>query len=495
VGLAVAWLVAVGGVVWVYRLPDQYEASARVYVDTQSLLRPLLAGMTVIPDAGQQVGILSRLLMTRPNVAKIIRKSDLDTAAQQSADSLIDATLSSLTISRAGGDNIYTIAFRWGDGRKARDVVQAALSTFIEQSMGGTRADAETARRFLDQQIAEYEQKLAEAEGRVQAFRLKNLGLVGAGAGTYLSQLAGVAEQIKEARIELRIAEQTREGIKAQLSGQLDDEADASPAPELPTTVPEIDARIDALKRQVEELLRKYTDAHPDVVYNRRLIAQFEEERSRELAARRQAASGRPKTGSPSTAIAQQLKVALNEAEANLNSKRARLAEYEATYLRLKSTAESLPRIETELGQLNRDYGTHKRQYEQLLQRRETASLSGKVEDAGGAEFRIIEPPRLRPGPVAPNRLALLGGVLLASLAAGMGASFVVSQVRPTFHDGRSLGEIVQRPLLGMVSTVPSSALTHRRFRGALLFAGGFGGLLMGCAAAILYVYLKTRGG
>jgi polysaccharide chain length determinant protein (PEP-CTERM system associated) len=490
--LAVAWLVAAVGVVYVLRLPDQYEATARVYVDTQSLLRPLLAGMTVIPDAGQQVAILSRLLLTRPNLAKIIRKSDLDTSMQRPADALIDY-LGSLSITRAGGDNIYTISFRWGDGRKARDVVQAALSTFIEQSMGGNRADAEVARRFLDQQIAEYERRLGEAEDRVQAFRLKYLGLVGSGPGTYLSQMAGVTEQIKQARIEARIAEQTRDGIKSQLAGQLGDEEDAAPAPEVSITTPEIDARIDALKRQVDDLLRKYTDAHPDVVYNRRLIAQLEQERSREIAARRSAVVARPRSGVATTAVAQQLKVALNEAEATLTTARARVAEYEANYLRLKATAESLPRIDTELRQLNRDYEIQKRQYEQLVQRRETASLSGKVEDAGGAEFRIIEPPRVWPRPVAPNRLALLGGVLLASLLAGVGVSFLVSQVRPTFHDGRALGDIVQRPLLGMVSTVPSSALTRKRWRSGLLFAGGMGGLLLSCGATIVFTYLGAR--
>src|SRR5450631_3133155 len=78
IGLGVAWLVAIIGAVIVFRLPDKYEASARVYVDTQSLLRPLMAGMAVSPDAGQQVAILSRLLLSRPNIEKIIRKSDLD---------------------------------------------------------------------------------------------------------------------------------------------------------------------------------------------------------------------------------------------------------------------------------------------------------------------------------------------------------------------------------------------------------------------------------
>src|SRR5215211_7256164 len=111
-GLAVAWLAAVIGVAVVLRMPDKYEANARVYVDTQSLLQPLMAGMAISPDASQQVSILSRILLVRPNVQKIIRKSDLDTSAGKPAESLVDETMESLRITRAGGDNLYTISFR-----------------------------------------------------------------------------------------------------------------------------------------------------------------------------------------------------------------------------------------------------------------------------------------------------------------------------------------------------------------------------------------------
>ena len=102
-----------------------------------------MAGMAVTPDAGQQVAILSRILLSRPNLEKIIRKSDLDTSAGRNAADLVDETAGSLSINRAGGDNLYTIAYRYPDGRKARDVVQAALSTFIEQSLGRTRSGTE----------------------------------------------------------------------------------------------------------------------------------------------------------------------------------------------------------------------------------------------------------------------------------------------------------------------------------------------------------------
>ena len=77
-GVLVAWIVAVAGVIVVLRIPDQYEASARIFVDTQSILKPLMSGLAVQPDVNQQVTMLSRTLITRPNVEKLVRMADLD---------------------------------------------------------------------------------------------------------------------------------------------------------------------------------------------------------------------------------------------------------------------------------------------------------------------------------------------------------------------------------------------------------------------------------
>jgi polysaccharide chain length determinant protein (PEP-CTERM system associated) len=496
IGLGVAWLCAIVGIIFVFRLPDKYEASARVYVDTQSLLAPLMGGMAMAPDPGQQVSVLSRLLMSRPNLEKIIRKSDLDTSAGRNAADLVDEAAGSLSIARAGsGDNLYTIAFRYPDGRKARDVVQAALSIFIEQSLGRTRGGTDTARRFVDEQIKDYENKLREAEARVQAFRLKYMGLFGTSGQGYIGQMGTVAEQIKDTRLELRVAEQTREGIRQQLEEQTQRGPAATSKRAATIRVPEIDSRINGLKQQLDELMRKYTEQHPDVVGIRRLLAQLEDDRKREIELRTKAAENEPGNALGGDPVAQQLKIALNDSEANVTTVRARLGEYEARYNQLRSSAETLPKIDMELIQLNRDYEMQKRQYDNLVMKRETATLTGKLEDAGVAEFRIIDPPRVTPNPVAPNRLLLLGGVVALSLLAGLFVSWLVSQVRPTFHDGRSLREIAQRPLLGMVSALPTHGLRVMRRRAALLFAGGFSGLLASYVAAFAFLFLAaTRG-
>ena len=82
VGLTVAWLAAIGTIVGIVLTPDKYEASARLFVDTQSVLKPLMAGLAVQPNIEEQVGMLSRTLLARPNVERLIRMADLDLNAR-----------------------------------------------------------------------------------------------------------------------------------------------------------------------------------------------------------------------------------------------------------------------------------------------------------------------------------------------------------------------------------------------------------------------------
>ena len=172
--MALAWLVAVVGVAVVLMMPDHYQAAARVYVDTQSILRPLMVGIAVQPNIEQQVGMLSRTLLSRPTIERLIRTADLDLGAQSKAanEAMVDKVTQSISIKTTGRDNLYTLSYTDQNPVVAQRVVQTLLTIFVESSLGATRQDSDSARRFLDNQIKSYVQA-----AQYRAAIAKRLGL------------------------------------------------------------------------------------------------------------------------------------------------------------------------------------------------------------------------------------------------------------------------------------------------------------------------------
>ena len=84
--LGLAWAIAIAGWIWVGQLPEKYESRARIHIDTNSLLRPLLRGLAIQPDIGQRVALVSRTLLSRPNMEKLMRMADLDLAINTDAE-------------------------------------------------------------------------------------------------------------------------------------------------------------------------------------------------------------------------------------------------------------------------------------------------------------------------------------------------------------------------------------------------------------------------
>ena len=201
IGLAAAWIVAIVGTTAVLRIPDKYEASARIYVDTQSVLKPLMSGIAIQPNIDQQVMILSRTLISRPNVEKLVRMADLDLGAnsKREQEALIDELMKTLTIQTTGRDNLYTLAYRSTQPDKAKRVVQSLVSIFVESSLGGKRKDSDAAKKFIDEQIKNYEKKLEEAEARLKDFKLRNITLASGEGKDYYGRVGEISAQLNQA--------------------------------------------------------------------------------------------------------------------------------------------------------------------------------------------------------------------------------------------------------------------------------------------------------
>lgn len=491
VALAVAWLVACVGWAYVYTLPDQYQASARVYLDTQSLLRPLMSDLTVRPRVEQQVDLMTRTLLSRPNMAEVARRTDLDLRADsdREMEALLAGLQQDISLDGSPRSNLYSISYQSANPDLARRVVQALLNIFVESGLGNTRADINASQEFINRQIAAYEDKLEALEQRIEEFKREHYGMLPGQDGDYFNQLKQANAQLQAARLALDEAQRRADIYSGRLEGT---EPVLLPTPSTgagpsPSLTPQLDARISAMRQHLDQLRLRYTNEHPEVIATRRMIASLEAERDQKVAELQAAATSTPGfDGLTANAYVQQMRLSLVQAESQVASLTARAQEYEQRYQALKAAINRIPAVEAQFKALTRDYQVLQSNYQSLLASRETALLSSNLEtQTDSVQFRIVEPPFVPAEPVGPPRLLLSAGVLVVALGAGVGLAFLISQLRPAVMSRTTLERIAQqRPFLGAISMSETPRATYRRRLGLATYAAttatlfvAFGGL------------------
>jgi polysaccharide chain length determinant protein (PEP-CTERM system associated) len=485
IGLGVAWIVAAAGVLYIYNTPDRYEASARLYVDTETLLRPVLAGLAIAPNVDQQVTLISRTLLSRPNIDKLMTMAGLDKGIKTNLqrEEVASWLSSSIKLTAVGAaenarapNNLFLITFQDPDPERARRVVDSLIKIFMDPAQGDRSNEAKAAVKFIDDQIKQYEASLRAAEERMKDFKIKHkyLGVTGREGSDYFSRLSQLQMEMQTAKVELGSAQRSRDAYRQELAGVAPQTTDSNAMDELTET----ETRLAGLRRTLDEQTRKYTDSHPDVIATRRQIQQLEAQRQTDLGSVRKAmAAGKGISGTSRSVVLQQVRISLADSEAQLAAAQAKLNGLEAQYAALQSQAQQVPEVENEYAQLNRDYDVLKRTHQSLIARREATGMGIESQGSGGAQFRIVDPPRVSPYPLKPTRLTITGLTVLAAIGAGLLASFAASWLMPVFHNARSLRELTQRPILGMVSMLPSEALARYHRRDAIMLFAGIAGM------------------
>jgi polysaccharide chain length determinant protein (PEP-CTERM system associated) len=488
-------MVALAGWTVVFLMPNRYEANARVFVDTQSMLRPLLTGLAVQPNTDQVVSMISRTLINGGNVEKLVQMADLGRQTPRENERLIARLTQELTIRSAGRENLYTISYSDPDRDRAKRVVQSLLTIFVERSVGDKRRDSDSARQFIEEQLQSYSDKLTAAESAVTEFKRKHQGLMPGDGRDFFAALNEAKAALRRSSLELKEAVNSRDAIKQQISG---DTRSTPQALDITPAQSDFDLRIQALEQKLDGLKLTYTEQHPDVIALSRMIEQLREQKAAEEKQKKPAALARPvarATQAPGS-LYDQLMVSLATAEANVAAMKARVAEHEMRYSELQAAANAQPQVEAEYKQLTRDYEVIRARYDKLLERREQAQISGAVEASdAGMGFRIIDPPRVPLSPSAPDRPRLMTLVLLAALGCGFGFAFLMTQVKTTFDDERKLREASGISVLGSVAMTWNDEQRKRRARGVFALALSYFGLVSAYGGIMASLILSTARG
>lgn len=489
--LVVSVAIAIVGWGVVFALPDRFEAFARVFVDTRTALKPVLQNIAVGQDVNAQLNFVRQSLLAGEQLERIAEESGVipPTMVDPSERSGILASLANrveLTVSsasdreeeRSTAGSIYGVSYRDADRDRALRVVDTVLNTLVEETLGGKRADAESAQKFLESSIRDYEQRLRAAEGRLAEFKKQHIGLMpaddGQGSG-YFAQLQSALDAIKKAETDLSIAVSRRAELSKQLRGETAiTAATATHVSGSSGGAAGVDSvsRIKETQARLDDLLLRFTDRHPDVIATRATLEELKRRREQEIAdLRRGDPAAVAASGASSNPVYQSIQLALNQVDVEIATLRGQIAQHNSKVQDLRQRLDTAPQVEAEFAQLNRDYDVNKSQYTALLASYEKARLGERADNAGSVRFEVVQPPTAAFRPVWPQRGMLLVAVLLGAIAAGAGVAFLLHLLQPVIGSSRGLAELTGLPVLGTVSEAFPEQLKADARRDAWRFA------------------------
>jgi len=462
IAVAIAWLVALAGWTVVALMPDTFRSQATVNLNTASILEPLLGRLTVELDRESEIALMQKTLVTRANIEKVLRDTDLDLSAKTISDTerQIQDMTRRIQLKRRGGGlgrgpDLFVIGFEDADPQLAHDVVQSFLSIFVENSLGRNRGDMDSARRFIEDQIAVYEAKLSVAEQRIADFYKRNLGNLPT-PGDDSQSLAAIRGRLSTLESDLSAARQQRQTLSVELKAIPQYLASNSSTGSGPPT----DSAIQILEAQklLDTLLARYTNKHPDVVVARRrldnLFSQQEEEIGGPTDSKGPGGFVLEEGSGASNPVYEEIKVLVVKQEAVIATLQNRVAETRTELKEARATAARGPELQAELGRLNLDYEVLSTSYNQLLSSRQTEQISrAREEQTQPILFRVVEPPIVPTIPSGPNRALFLAAVLIVSLGSGLGFVVLLALSSETFSTIAELRTVLGIPVLGSIST------------------------------------------
>jgi polysaccharide chain length determinant protein (PEP-CTERM system associated) len=489
IGMGVAWAVCIIGWLGIAVLPNQFQAVSMIYVDTDTMMAPLLKDLTVSTDPQQQVSVMLNTLLARPNLEQVVHLTNPRANSLSSAEMArqVETLQDNISIRPLNTKNLFQLAYTDKDADRGLNVTQTLLSIFVDSNIGNKRHDLEGAQSFLDTKVNEYETLVRQAEQRRTAFRQANLEIL---SNTVTPD---------QARQGIEVARQQLDGAQARLSSLRNQLAS------LPKMV-YIDGpgglvlgsgnlpmggslfqQLAAAKQALVDLKSRYTDDHPDVKALKRQIATLQGELSA-IPADGGQGSGSQSIPNP---VYVQTQSKLSDAQTDVALQAQKLHEAQAGLDRALKQSSKVLDISAQFANLDRDYDLVHKTYQELMARRESAKLSQSVNDEQSSiTVRIVEPPKKAAFPVAPNRPLLNSLVILVGMLAGVAAAIALSINAGRFFAKEQLAAEFDYPIIGVVGRLARAddSLNARRAYTALAACTG----LLLCGYVVVLVALDA---
>lgn len=470
--LFLGWLV-VWGASWI--LPPRYKSSTTILVEQPTMPQHYVAP-NINDDLQARLESMSEQILSRTRLLMIIdslhlyegKQANL-TDEQKIANMRKDIEVDLVRDPQRQDISAFTISYSAPNPRMAQQVTTQLTQLFISENLRVRQQESEGTTDFLEKQLEDARQSLADQEAKVHEFEGGHEGALPTQQASNLQILAGLQSQLQSEEDSLNSAKQQRVYLQALLEQERNAQPRARSTGEggdtsQMTDLAGVDAQLEKLRAQLADLSSRYTDNYPDVVNTKSQISKLEAVRDSLVAAAKKARQA--KQPGDSSAIDSTLTGPAQQTQSQLQSNQLEIQNREGAIASLKERIgdyqgrlNAEPATEQQLDDLNRGYEQSKANYDDLLKKRDESEMATSLEEMQqGERFTMLDPPSLPSRPTFPNRLKFCEVGLAAGLALGLilagGFEFMDDRV----HSEKEIKALLPIPVISEIPEIVNPA-------------------------------------
>lgn len=503
-------------------LPSVYQSTATILVEQQNIPEDLVTS-TVTSYADERIQLISRRVMSRENLDKVIEKLKLQSHYKEEAQLGMGAVRQRLTQGtalemvsaevvnpRSGREQLVTIAFTVSyedeSPEFAQQIANELAALYLEENRTSRMQLATDTAAFLSHEAEKVKAHMAELEARLANFKEQNIGALPEQRDLNLQLIERTERELINVQNQIRTLEERRIYLQSELAQVSPYNAIYSSQGDRVLTA---DGRLRSLQAEYASLSARYSSDHPDIVRMSREIRALEGEagggtdraaliqqvhtlQQQLAAARERYASEHPDVKRLERAVAKaedelkavgasssrgvasaavpdnpayiQLKANLEAAQSELHALKISESTLKTKLAALEARISKAPSVEREYSVLMRDYEDARSRYKEITAKQTTAELAKSLEsEQKGDRFILLESPVVPEAPLRPKRLAIvfLGAIL--SIGGGIGTAVVMEGMDSSVRGRKALTELLGTPPLAVIPYIETKVDIRRK--------------------------------
>jgi len=496
--LFAGWLV-VWGASWF--LPSVYKSGTLILVEQPAVPERLVAS-NIDNDIQRQLDSITQQILSRTRLLQIIDHLNLyaKDRPRKSPDDLVEKMRNDIEIELSKGDDrklsAFNIYYSNRDPKLAQLATSELANLLITENLEQRQERSENTTQFLQDQLNQARETLAEQEARVRAFKDKHIGELPSQTQSNLQILGGLQTQLQAQEDSLNRARQQNTYLESLLSQYQNIERGTKTGEGGPVGLAAVDKELDRLRAQLADLSSRYTDKHPDVRKTREQIANTERMRERIVADMKN--SGETAVENSSASVSAKTAPVL-ELESQLKANRAEIANRQVEIRDLQNRIgdyqgrlNRAPVMEQQFADITRDYDQSKAYYDSLLAKKNQSEMATDLEKTQqGEHFRMLDPPNLPAKPDKPNRLKLCAMGLMLGLFLGGGTAAAMEIVGGRVHTEREIKKLVPYEIFAEIPVLQTPTEQAAVTRGNLLAVAAAAVIFFCILAGSAFTYLR----